>query len=142
MTLPPLELKEKYMEYQMLMQQLQQMQQNVTALEKHITDLTTLNMHLETLKDLKEDTDTLIPLGSGIFLRGKISNTAEVVMNVGSGVCVDQTLEEAQQTVLKQLEEIHLLYEQMQAEVENTSFNLQHLRNEFQQAREKKIDAL
>ncbi len=125
-------IKERYMEYQFLMQQLQQLQENVSALEKHIGDLNSLNVNLTGIKQSKVNSEVLMPLGSGIFLKGELKDNSSVIMNVGNGICVDKTLEEAKDTVSKQLEEVTLVLEQLRDETTDTMEKLTVLQEEFQ----------
>ncbi len=134
------DLKEKYMEFQMLMQQLQQLQQNVSALEKHVVDLRTLDGNLDTILDSKVDSETLMPLGSGIFLKGVLKDNKNVIMNVGSSVCVEKTVDEAKNTVSIQLSEVTNVLEQMQGEVSRLTERIQELQTEFQTLRENELE--
>ncbi|MBS3152322.1 prefoldin subunit alpha [Candidatus Woesearchaeota archaeon] len=127
-----LDLKERYMEYQFLMQQLQQLQQNVSALEKHINDLNSLNENLSNLKDSKVNSEVLMPLGSGIFVKGDLKENKSVLMNVGNDICIEKTVEGAKETVEKQLGDVVSVLEQLREEIENTVQKLGSLQHEFE----------
>ena len=129
-------MKEKYMEYQILMQQLQQLQQNISALEKHIIDLRGLDDNLNSLSQTKINSETLMPLGSGIFLKGELKDNKTVIMNVGNNVCVEKNMVEARDTVNKQLEEVSIVLGQLQEEVDNTAVKLNEMQSELQSAKE------
>ncbi len=122
------------------MQQLQQLQQNISALDKHIVDLNSLDQGLEQLTKIKTNQETLIPFGSGIFLKGEIKDNSTVIMNVGNNICVEKTLDEARETVAKQLEEVTLVLEQLREEMERNSIQLNSLQQEFESMREEKLE--
>ncbi len=128
--------REKYLEFQLLMQQFQQLQQNQTALEKHIKDLFNLKANLETVSNLNSNSESLIPLGSGIFLKGELKDTETVVINVGVGICVEKTVEEAKETVSNQLNEVTVVLEQINEDLEETKHKLMDLQNELQSMNE------
>src|SRR3989338_2465361 len=125
-------LKEKYMEYQFLMQQLQQLQQNISALEQHILDLNNLYENLSYLNQSKVESEVLMPLGSGIFLKGELKDNKSVIMNVGNNVCVEKNIDEAKNTINKQLEEVINVLEQLKEEINNTTEKLSVLQTEFE----------
>jgi len=133
------DFKEKYMEHQVLMQQLQQLQENISSLDKHILDLKVLNDNLDSIGKTESGKDTLMPLGSGIFVNGTLKDNKSVIMNVGANICVEKSVEEAKQTIDKQIEDVGNLLEQLQVEITNTSFRLQELQNEFQNIREESL---
>lgn len=133
-------LKESYMEYQLLMQQLQQLQQNTSALEKHIVDLRNLNENLASLNQSEVDTETLMPLGSGIFVKGSLRDNNKVLMNVGSNVCIEKGIDEAKETVSKQLEEVTNVIIQLQHEIQSTTTRLSQLQKELQNIREEELN--
>lgn len=133
-------LKEKYEEYQLLVQQLQQLQENSSGLESHTFNLATLMENLISIKDVKVNQEALIPLGSGIFLKGSLKDNSAVVMNVGSNICVEKNLDEAQQVISQQLNEVNQFLGQLQEEVVKTTHRIQELQSEFQTMRSEKLE--
>ncbi|MEK6956242.1 MAG: prefoldin subunit alpha [Nanoarchaeota archaeon] len=125
-------IKEKYYEYQMTVQQIQQLQQNITNLEKHITELNKIDDNIETITKVELNQETLIPMGNGLFIRGTIKDTSRFIMNVGSGVCVEKTAEEARATVKKQLDEVSTLTDNMKVQVEELIVTIQELQEEIE----------
>ncbi|MBS3167824.1 prefoldin subunit alpha [Candidatus Woesearchaeota archaeon] len=126
------QMQHKYMEFQMLMQQLQQLEQNSENIEKHINDLMKLNENLDVISNTKKDTESLIPLGNGIFLKGSLNDNQSVVMNVGSNLCVEKSLHEAKQTVNIQMQEVSDFMIQLKTEINNTRNKLMQLQKEIQ----------
>ena len=122
----------KIMEYRILFQQLQKIQQNVQAVEQHLDELKKIQENLETLRTLKSNTETFIPLGSGLFLKGTIAETETLLMNVGSHICIEKKLPEAVEAVQKQAIEIEQLLTQLEEEATDVSTQLEHLRAEIE----------
>ena len=125
-------MKEKYYEYQMTVQQIQQLQQNITNLEKHITELNKIDDNIETITKVELNQETLIPMGNGLFIRGTIKDTSKFIMNVGSGVCVEKTVDEARETVKKQLTEVSSLTDHMKVQVEELMVTIQELQEQIE----------
>ncbi len=133
-------LKEKYFEYQVAVQQHQQLQENISSLEKHMVDTRMLLDNLDSISKSNVDQDSLMPLGNGIFVRGSLKDNKTVVMNVGSGVCVEKTIDEAKDSVLKQIEEVNNITEQMQEEIFKLTSRIQELQDEFQLLSNKELE--
>lgn len=125
-------LKEKYMEYQMMVQQVQQLHQNIENLDKHIQELNKLDENLDSLPKVKPENEALMALGSGIFMKGVLKDNKNLIMNVGGGVCVEKTVDEARETVKKQLNEVGTLSQQMKEQANMLIEGIQELQQEFE----------
>ena len=125
-------LQEMYTEYQMLMQQMQQLQQNLQELQRHVSDLNNLKKNLDEISFVELNTETLVPLGNGIFLHAELKDNKNIVMNVGSDVFVDKTFSEAKETVDKQMNEVTNVVLQMEQEIEKATYRIEEIQEEFQ----------
>lgn len=134
------DMKEKYMEYQLLVQRIQQLQENISVLEAHLIDLVRLRESLDSVSQIKLDQDTLIPLGGGIFLRGILKDNKNVVMAIGSNIFIDKNLDDAKITVNKQLEEVNYAIKQLEEEGANLNSKAHELQTEFQNMRENALE--
>lgn len=108
------EFQSMYNEYMGLVQQFQQLQQNINSLDKHINDLNELNNNIDNITETKINSETLIPMGNGIFLFGEIKDNKKALMNVGANVCVEKDLIEVKTNIEKQVNETGSLLMQMQ----------------------------
>jgi len=133
-------IQEMYIEYQRLMQQIQQLQQNLQEMEKHISDLARLKNNLNSISKIEEGQETLMPLGSGIFIHGEIKNTQQVIMNVGTNICINKTIIEALETVDNQMNEVSNVAIQMEQEIEKTSSRIEQIQEEFQKINPEEIE--
>ena len=86
------ELQKKYLEFQLLDQQLKQTQKQAQLLEE--------------LKDVKPGSEILVPVSNGMFAKATLTDSHELIVNVGSGAAVPKTIEAAQQMLAKQLDEV------------------------------------
>ena len=71
-------------------------------------------------------------MGNGLFIRGTIKDTSKFIMNVGSGVCVEKTVDEARETVKKQLTEVSSLTDHMKVQVEELMVTIQELQEQIE----------
>ena len=126
------ELQQKYLELQLINNQMNQMQQHLNLIEAQILDLKHLENSLEEIKNVKEDTEILVPLGSGTFIKGKLIDNKEVLMNVGANTIVKKDLEDAISIIKNQEEELKNLIEQVERELTEVSVQAQIVQQEVQ----------
>jgi prefoldin alpha subunit len=120
-------VNEAYAEYQILMQNLEQLQQHLSLLDKHILNLIKLKTDLFDISNIKNNSESLVSLGSGIFLKAEIKDTQNVVMNVGGNVTVEKTISEAQETVGKDIIETEKVRDNLTEELNHIASRIQEL---------------
>ena len=111
-------LQQKYMEYQMMEQQFKHMQEQLEKFDQQVGEISMISQQLEELKDCKKGSDTLVPVANGIFIKGKIVDTDEVIVNVGAGVAVKKTVDETKTLLQSQGDEIENYKMQVAAQIE------------------------
>ncbi len=132
MTATP-EQRENVLEYQLLVNQIQQLQNHLSTLENHIHQLQSLHTSLNTLSTLTTPRDSFIPVGSGIFLKGHLDYTGEVLMNVGANTFVTKPVADALSTIEKQLDEVQTITHQFEEELEKNIARVEALQKDVQQ---------
>ena len=100
------ELSQKYLEFQLLNQQIQQAQQQLQLLTKQITELKTLSKNLQELSKSKKDSEMYTNLGVGVNIKSKLTDIKKLLVNVGAGILVQKTPEETIKIVDKQAIEL------------------------------------
>lgn len=122
-----------YNEYMQLVQQFQQLQQNINSLEKHMVDLNELGNSIDNMKEVKTGSETLIPMGSGIFVIGEVKDNTKAIMNVGANVCVEKSLDEVKESIEKQLNETNSIFIQMQDYARESVSKIRELQENLQE---------
>jgi len=61
------------------------------ALSETLTAISTL----EGTKGKHDGTETLLPIGSGSFVKAKIADPDKVIIGVGAGVCIEKPIEDS-----------------------------------------------
>lgn len=126
------ELQTKYVEYQMIEQQLKQMQEQLVKFEEQIEEISNISAQLGELKETKPSTETLVPVANGIFMKGRILDPDELVVNVGAGVAVKKTVDETKQLLDEQAKEIMNYRVQVAAQVDQMRTKAQEIEQELQ----------
>ena len=126
------ELQEKYLEFQILNQQVKQTQQQLTVLEQQIIEFKTLDDNLDEIKKTKAGKEILIPLGAGLFTKGDLKDSKEILMNVGAEVIVKKTIPEAKQIIKRQIDQMENLVNQMIDNLQKTAVQTQILQEDIE----------
>jgi prefoldin alpha subunit len=102
------------------------LQSRLEVVRSAINELVMAHATLEGLTKLQEGDDTMIPVGSGSYLRMKIADSKKLVMGIGAGVAMEkdvvtsieelkgraQELEKARNSIQQQLDQTVARYEQ------------------------------
>ena len=100
------EIKEKYMEFQTIQQQLQQLTEHVEQMNQQAAEL---EISINAIKELEKtplNNEFLAPLANGIFVKGELKNNSNLIVNVGSNVTVERTPKEVIELLHKQRVEV------------------------------------
>lgn len=100
------EMQKKYVEFQILQQQLQQVYQQIQQIDTQLTELNNVIVSLEDFKNLKPGSEMLVPLASGIFAYAELKQTDMVRVNVGSNVSVKKSIGDTINLVKAQIKEL------------------------------------
>ncbi|MGB9842255.1 MAG: prefoldin subunit alpha [Candidatus Bathyarchaeales archaeon] len=100
------ELRRLSIEMRLLEQTAETLQQRISMITAAMTDLSYAQMTLESVEKEKENTELLVPIGGGSYLKAKLAAPDKVVVGIGAGVSVEKTLQEAKDMVKERLEEM------------------------------------
>ena len=118
--MPQKELQQKMMEYQMLEEKFKQMNQQRELFESKMIELEQTNQAIEDIEKSKKEDDILIPLGSGLFLPGKISKKEKMVIGIGADIVIEKDSDE----VKKVLEERRKILENGMENIQNNMLQI------------------
>ncbi|MBI4453251.1 prefoldin subunit alpha [Candidatus Woesearchaeota archaeon] len=100
------EMQKKYVEFQVLQQQLQQLYQQIQQIDTQLTELNNVVVSLDDFKLLKKGSEMLVPLASGIFAYAELKQAEMVRVNVGSNVSVKKSIGDTVNLVKAQIKEL------------------------------------
>ena len=130
------ELQKKYVELQLLNEQIKKIHEQFIFLQQQLNELSNLELTVTDMKEVKKDSEIFSPLGSGIFVNSKLTNTATVLVNIGAGILVEKNLQEAVNLINFQAKNVHESIESIKTELTkavNYSQNLESEINEMAQ---------
>ena len=99
-------LQQKYVEMQMVGQQMQSLQKQFQLTEQQILELNIAMQAIEDISKTKQGTEILVPLASGIFIKGQLKDGKNFIVNVGSNTAVPKTSEDSKKLLNEQKKEI------------------------------------
>ena len=102
-----------YIEFQLLNQQIQQLEKQNEALNNNLMELMMTNQSLDDLKDIKEKTEILVPVSAGIHAKAEIKDGKSFVVNVGANVALVKDLKSTKDIIKNQIVEIRELQESL-----------------------------
>jgi prefoldin alpha subunit len=114
-------IQELYVEFQLLTQHLKQLQQQHALLQQQMLEMVASVQSLEDIAKVKEGTEILVPLSSGVFTKAKIADTTNLIVNVGANAAVSKTAPQAKELMEKQLEDSAQLSAKISAQLEKFS---------------------
>ena len=82
-----------------------QLQMQIESLQNFLIDLARTKTTLSGLKDEPKAEETLLQLGSGIMIKAKPIEPKKVFVNVGAGITISKSLEDAITDVDKRIDE-------------------------------------
>ena len=120
------------MEYQVLDQRIKQLQKQLELIMQQIMEANSTSRSLEDFKGIKEGTEILVPLTSGIFARASLKDSSELLVNVGAGTVVAKDISSAKKLISGQVEEMQKVQQKMSDDLEKMMEKAGQLETELQ----------
>jgi len=125
------QLQQKYMEFQMIEEQLKQISNQVQELDSKLLELEYLKKSLDELAGAKKGSEILAPISPGIFVKAELLDPNDLLVNVGSKTVVGKNIKETKKLLDFQINEIDNIREQMIAELTKNSRKAQDIEKEL-----------
>jgi len=126
------EQQELMFKLSMFEQQIQHINQQLQAVEKAITDMTSLNLGLGELQG-KEGEEILAQIGRGIFVKAKLISE-DLTVDVGGKNFVKKTIPETQEIINKQIKKLEEAKEELSKAMEEINGQLTETMMEHQKS--------
>ena len=112
-------LQKLYMEFQMLEQQIKQLEKQSNSLNNHLIELVSTSQALDELKKVEEKSEILIPISTGIYAKAELKSKDRFIVNVGANIAIDNDLESTKRIISDQVKEISQVQENISQELQN-----------------------
>ncbi len=89
------ELQRRSLQMQILQAEMQVIRERQHSLSHRLADLAETRQAIAEMVSVKSGSEILLPLGSGNFVSGKVSDTEKILVGVGGGIAIKKSPEEA-----------------------------------------------
>ncbi|MFH1445201.1 MAG: prefoldin subunit alpha [Nanoarchaeota archaeon] len=127
------EMQEKIILYQMLQNHIEQIKKQAINLEREFMEIDGTLQAVETLSSGTVDHETLVPLGSGCYAGGKVTNNKKFLIDIGSGVIVNKKLLETKKFLEDRKIEREKILNELKNELEHALKKLNGVTQELQE---------
>lgn len=100
------EMQQKYMEYQMLEAQGKQIEKQLKQVDAQAEEIASIAECIDEISKPEASKKLFIPVSSGVYIQGEISDSETFLVNVGSNVLVKKTAFETKELIVKQKGEL------------------------------------
>ncbi len=112
------ELEEKYLQIQIIDQELKKIDTHVQAIDEQLVEIESIKASIEEFRSVAAGQRLLFPLSQGIFAKAALVEPRKLYINVGAGIVVDKTPEEASKLLTTQQDSLsknrEILLQQME----------------------------
>ena len=112
-------MQEMYMEFQMLDQNIKQLQKQLEMLTTQMMEVNATINGLEEFNKIQGEKQIFVPISSGIFARASIKDTSELLVNVGANVVITKNFASTKKLMQNQFEEMKKVQGRIVTELEN-----------------------
>lgn len=104
--MPNERLNEKYILYQILAQNIEGLKQQLEMVEQQLIELRSTSLSMDDLEKISESNEIFLPLGSGCFGKGKITENKKILVNAGAGVFINEDIKNARLSIEENFKEL------------------------------------
>lgn len=123
------EMEKAVMEFNLFNAKLQELEQQLQLIEKYVAELQATSSALQQLKETEKDKDMLAPVGQGIFVKSKLQDNKEVMVDIGAKVFANKSVDEARGIIDKKSVDFMALREKIGEQIEAVLCKMQEIEN-------------
>ena len=130
------ELQEKMLRYQMLEERFKQMNQQRELFAMKLMEIEQTKQAIQEIKS--KESDVLVPLGSSVFLPGKVEKENKIVVGIGADIVVEKNADEVKKILEDRKKTLENGIENVQKNMLQVAQEMQSLQAEAQELLPKK----
>lgn len=106
------------------------LRQQMNLIANSLAELSMTVETIKTIKELKPETEILVPIGSDSFVTAKLATTDKVITGLGADVSAEQNVDGAKQMLETRIAELGRVLEQARQELDKIGKQIEELRPE------------
>ena len=126
-------LQEKYVLYQILGQNLESLNQQMKIVEQQFAEVKMTALSLDDIKKVEKNNEIFLPLGSGLFGKGMITEKNSMLVNAGAGIFLNKNLTEAKKTLEEREKELEKASVEIREQAQKVTKQINELSIEIQE---------
>jgi len=122
------------------MQMLENMFGELTQKERSIINIIReANSAIHSIKGIRtqSESDNLVPLGLGAFMKTKVNSDEKIIMNIGSGIAIEKTHDDAINYLESRLKELEIALQDTNQQRQQIAANLEQGKQQMQNLMQK-----
>lgn len=123
------ELEQKYFLYQFLKEQLDNLSKQAEVMQAAILET---HATISALGEIGSGGNALIPLGAGVFAQGKISESDEIMIAIGSDVVFKENRDRAKKILGQRMEDMEASYTKLLKDIGSITAQIQGILPEIE----------
>ena len=126
-------LQEKYVLYQVLNQNLESLKQQLELVEQQFIEVKSTTLSIDDLKKTGGKNEIFLPIGSGCYKKGNITENKDILVNVGAGLFINKKAVDAKSFLEKMVRKLEQASNEIQAQMERILKQMNELGVEIQE---------
>jgi len=127
------DLNKMVVQVKFLEEQIERLQSQLQLIETSIFNLESTNATIENIKTVKEGEDILIPIGNTSFLKGKVTDTKGLIINLGADIFADVTIEKAKENIDSRIDDLRKAQQSVGSRLQQFINQMNELRPKLQE---------
>ena len=111
----------------------QEIRSRLSLIDAALSEISVASLTLKGIKALENDSDILIPIGGGSFVKAKLSDSTNVIHSIGSNVSTEKTIESAQADFDNRLSDFQKIRTSLNQQLNQATTAITNIRNQIQQ---------
>jgi prefoldin alpha subunit len=128
------ELQQKLIVYQILQKHVEELQQQAMLIERRYSELEMAKNTMDDIAKAKKGGEVMFPLGGGVYSKGSVADSNNVMVEMGSGYVARKSVREASDFLESKKNEIEESTKGLQKEMETTVTKMNTIANELKEA--------
>lgn len=130
-------IQELYMQFNMLNQQITELQKQMQVLEESINETNESIRGITEISQIDSAKEILVPIVSGVFVKAELKDSKEFIVNIGAGTAVSKSSEDVKQLLGQQISEMQKTQNSFVDTLHQMTINAKEIRQELKSLIEK-----
>lgn len=130
-------LRQLIVQLQTLETAYQEIRSRLSLIDAALSEIGIASLTLKGIKNLDNDSEILIPIGGGSFVKAKLSDPNNVVHSIGSGVSTEKTIDLAQADFDNRISDFQKIRNTLNQQLSQATMAITNIRNQIQQITQK-----